>query len=125
MADQMIGTCQCPPDVRVGSHLNSVVVPIPSHMESYSVARVTAGLSSTVGIDRCILEEIQDLWAKGIRTYGSCCGHNHSPSMVNVHADDDVAMLSMGYVRWPDLLERQLYPHTFYLKSTQRLNDEV
>lgn len=31
-----------------------------------------------VGIDRCIAEEIKELWKSGIRTIASCCGHNKS-----------------------------------------------
>lgn len=112
----MTRACNCGPDVTLGSYANAVAVPIPPHMESYRVNRIAAGLSGFVCIDRCILREIQELWAEGIRTYGSCCGHNTGPSMVNVHADDDEAMLGMGYVRWPHVPEGGC-PNTFYLKS--------
>jgi hypothetical protein len=51
-----------------------------------------------VGIDRCIMDEIKYLWSKGIRTYGSCCGHGKLVPMVNVHDDDIDKMVEMGYI---------------------------
>lgn len=107
--------CACGPDVIVGNYKNQVEVPIPSHMPDYRDARVAAGLSGTVCIDRCILLEIESLWAFGIRTYGSCCGHNTSASMVNVHSDDDRKMLSLGYTRSPHV--EGCWPNTFHLKT--------
>lgn len=51
-----------------------------------------------VYIDRCIVDEIKYLWSKGVRTYGSCCGHGNKPPMVNVHNDDLGKMSGLGYV---------------------------
>lgn len=51
-----------------------------------------------VMIDRCIVDEIKFLWSKGIRTYGSCCGHGKMVPMVNVHEDDMPVMLELGYI---------------------------
>ena len=52
----------------------------------------------TIGIDRCVLKEIQYLWSIGIRTYGSCCGHGIKVAMVNVHTDDMQRMIQMDYI---------------------------
>ena len=40
-----------------------------------------------IHIDSCIADRLVDAWAQGVRTLGSCCGHNvHAPSVV---LDDD------------------------------------
>jgi hypothetical protein len=37
----------------------------------------------SICLDACIADEIQYLWAKGIETLGSCCGHNRErPSVI-------------------------------------------
>lgn len=75
-----------------------ITLPIPPHMQSYREAREEAGLTPLISIDPCIVDEIQELWSKGIVTYGSCCGHNLFNSMVNVREDQSGLMLEMGYV---------------------------
>lgn len=91
-----------------------ITVPIPPHMESYRIARERAGLLPLVSIDPCIFNEIKSLWAMGIVTYGSCCGHNLVESMVNVDDKDIQLMLDMGYVQNHTDPERK---DTFKLKS--------
>lgn len=96
--------CQCV-NVEMGSHKAGVPVEIPPHMESYRKARVAAGLSDFITVDRCILPEVQHLWSLGIRTMGSCCGHRtHQPS-ISVHADDEVRMFKLGYEVIPPFRE--------------------
>lgn len=37
----------------------------------------------TIAIDRCIADVVQALWAEGLTTLGSCCGHGKvAPSLV-------------------------------------------
>lgn len=108
--------CNCGPDVKIQEYQNQEAVPIPEHMAGYREARLSAGLTPRIAIDRCALPEIRALWEKGIRTYGSCCGHNVAPSMVNVHEDDDAVMVALGYTRWPNIPEG-FCRQTFYLKS--------
>ncbi|MCK9273343.1 hypothetical protein M0P65_07445 [Candidatus Gracilibacteria bacterium] len=67
-------------------------------MSKYKESRIKNGLSDKVSIDPCIIEEIKELWNKGIITYGSCCGHNLYESFVNVDESNIEQMLSMGYV---------------------------
>lgn len=110
--------CSCS-GVEVGSHAASIVVDVPEHMADYRESRMKAGLAGTIWVDSCALPEIRSLWAKGIRTYGSCCGHNAHPSMVNVHEDDAGKMEQMGYKVWP-ILFPTAWPHTYYLKSVGR-----
>ena len=51
-----------------------------------------------VDIDRCIHKEILDLWAKGIKTGGCCCGHGYLVAMVNVYEEDMQKMTDMDYI---------------------------
>lgn len=81
------------------NHAQRIRVKIPSHMKSYKQARLKDGLSDLICIDPCIFNEIQSLWALGIITYGSCCGHNIVESMVNVHDNDVQLMLELGYIQ--------------------------
>lgn len=74
-----------------------VVVGIPEHMAVYRDARLSLGLSDTVCIDPCIVDEIQQIWSLGITTYGCCCGHNKFPSFVNVDDKDIKTMIDLGY----------------------------
>ncbi|WP_347219295.1 hypothetical protein, partial [Chryseobacterium sp.] len=39
---------------------------IPDHMKEYSAARERNGQSPTVCIDPCIVDEVKELWNKGI-----------------------------------------------------------
>ena len=106
--------CACGPDVTMGGYENQEMVPIPPHMDDYRKARVAAGLSPSVCIDRCILAELEELWALGVRTYGSCCGHNLQPSMVNVHPSDAEVMWALGYARY---VVTDCDPNMFNLKT--------
>ena len=90
--------CSCV-DVDVGSYDNQVMLPIPAHMKKYERARVKAGLSPSVCIDRCILPQVQTLWAKGVKTSGCCCGHGKIGfSYISVLDSADAnKMESLGY----------------------------
>lgn len=74
-----------------------IVLNIPKHMESYKQYKLKNGLSSTICIDPCIVDEIKYLWSLGVTTYGCCCGHNILDSMVNVDEKDIVLMLTLSY----------------------------
>lgn len=79
--------CDCH-NVELGSYDNQVVLKAPvwsSH--------------ETICVDTCVSKEICQLWEMGIITYGCCCGHNVTESMVNVDDKDIDKMLSMGYVQ--------------------------
>lgn len=83
--------------VEFGTYGNQIKVDIPLHMAEYAAARLSGGLSGTIGIDACILDEIQSLWSEGIVTYGSCCGHNKSNPMVNVSPESISVMKRLEY----------------------------
>lgn len=109
--------CACV-DVEFQSYDAEVAVDAPPHMLDYRDNKVAAGLSPKIMIDACALPEIRELWGHRIRTYGSCCGHNKGPSMVNVHEDDAQKMDSMGYKLWPYIEGR--CKSTYYLNSVGR-----
>lgn len=56
-------------------------------------------LRANVAIDVCLVEEIFELWKKGIVTTGCCCGHNNKkrPSYIGVREDFIDAMRKLGY----------------------------
>lgn len=41
----------------------------------------------TIAVDACIAPAIEYLWKQGVRTFGSCCGHNTRPPSVIVHEE--------------------------------------
>ena len=55
-----------------------------------------------VCIDACIANTISTLWNKGIRTGGSCCGHNHdNPSVIleQDNATEDIVLAALQAIR--------------------------
>jgi len=82
----------------IGSYECQVILDIPVHMEQYKINRVKAGLSDKICIDKCIVDKIEELWSKGIITYGCCCGHGEQESMVNVDEKNIQQMIDMGYI---------------------------
>lgn len=54
----------------------------------------------TVFVDKCMVEEIRYLRAKGIRTLNCCCGHDgKAEPFIIVNEGDECRMLNMGYER--------------------------
>lgn len=48
-------------------------------------------------VDACLADEITELWKKGIRTMGCCCGHGRYLGMIQVLPEDAPKMLALGY----------------------------
>lgn len=97
--------CTCR-NVDFGTYEAAEVVDIPAHMADYRRARARDGLGPRIVVDRCILPEIRWLWSWGVRTYGSCCGHQKLPPMVCVHDDDAPLMRSLGYHNYAKMPDR-------------------
>lgn len=53
------------------------------------------------GIDRCILPDVTRLWALGIRTIESCCGHGRASGYIAVRPEHDDRMVALGFARDP------------------------
>ena len=62
----------------------------------------------TVAVDICLVQEVVELWFKGIRTTGCCCGHNHGDDYpyIGVVEEDIQKMKDMDYKVRPN----HLYP---------------
>lgn len=76
---------------------------IPDTCENLScTASAIALLGDTISritcLDRCIVPELQMLWAKGIETVCSCCGHgDDNEAYIRVKSEYVPLMLKMGY----------------------------
>lgn len=66
----------------VGEHKCDLIIDLPDHMGDYREARVKAGLSPQICIDKCLENDIKRLWKLGYRTVNSCCGHGKSNSTI-------------------------------------------
>ncbi|MCK5643583.1 MAG: hypothetical protein KAJ19_22480, partial [Gammaproteobacteria bacterium] len=72
------------------------------------------GLSGIIMVDPCIVDEIKHLWSQGIKTYGSCCGHNKFDPNVAIEITDVPEMKALGYTRTKEYPNR---PDIFKLKQ--------
>lgn len=107
--------CNCKPNLTEAERYSQQIVIFPPFPD-YVKKRQDAGLSGSVCIDPCILDEIIQLWAKGIITHGCCCGHNNPEWHSFVNVDDNCIdkMIAMGYVQYHHDPTRE---DTFRLKS--------
>lgn len=78
--------CNCI-DIEIGSYSNQILVNSPTHMPK----------ENGYCIDRCIADEIMQLWEKGITTTGCCCGHNLNDGFIGVIDSDIPKMKELGY----------------------------
>ena len=53
-----------------------------------------------IGVDKCLIPEIQSLWLRGITTVGCCCGHDGAADpYIQVDQFDSEKMEELGYTR--------------------------
>lgn len=51
-----------------------------------------------VAVDKCLIKEVIELWEKGIRTTGCCCGHGDiDNAYIGVNFEDIPKMKKLGY----------------------------
>lgn len=53
-----------------------------------------------VQVDECLANEIEELWSKGIKTCGCCCGHGFTLGFIEVTNDCIEDMEKLGYVHY-------------------------
>lgn len=54
--------------------------------------------NNEINIDECLVDEIKNLWNKGVHTIGCCCGHQDTlPKHIMVERTDYKKMLDLGY----------------------------
>lgn len=61
--------------------------------------------NGAIEIDDCLVDEIKDLWSKGIHTLGCCCGHSENVGFIQVERTDFQKMLDLGYKWYHDYPE--------------------
>lgn len=86
--------CNCK-NVKMGSYSNSTVLVYPDWFDSKHFIR-------TADIDNCLVEEIKNLWNKGIQTTACCCGHNIAPAVISVIPEHIKKMDKLGYENFCD-----------------------
>jgi hypothetical protein len=89
--------CRCV-NVAMGSYDNQVVMWTPW--------RRSDGKHYAACIDACIAHEIASLWALGIKTRNSCCGHGQTGGLIAVYDESIPAMLDLGYLVDPNYVDR-------------------
>jgi hypothetical protein len=85
--------CDCGPEVRVSEYQNQSVQTPPWWWST----KFSREQNSDICIDNCLVDEIKDLWSKGIVTTGNCCGHNHCFPYIGVIEEHIWIMKSLGY----------------------------
>lgn len=78
--------CKCK-NIKVGSYDNQVTLLNPF-------------TGKYICVDRCLMDEICDLWNNGIETTGCCCGHNTVTPMINTKQECHEGMVELGYKFW-------------------------
>jgi hypothetical protein len=58
---------------------------------------VTTPAGKIVGIDRCLLNDVRKLWADGIETIESCCGHGQTAGYIAVPLAHHATMTAQGW----------------------------
>lgn len=54
--------------------------------------------NNEIEVDDCIVDEIKELWEKGIHTCSCCCGHNNEfLAHIMVQEIDEGKMINLGY----------------------------
>ena len=72
----------------------------PGTYRCQEVAFTCDSCGHTVFVDKCMVDEIRYLRAKGIRTLNCCCGHGEKAEpFIIVNEGDERRMLNMGYER--------------------------
>lgn len=76
--------CMCK-NIGMGSYENQISIKPPF-------------VGHSIGIDKCIAEEVQYLWSLGIKTTGCCCGHNKVQGCIGVYDEHIPKMKALGYI---------------------------
>lgn len=88
--------CNCK-NIKVGSYNNQIELDPPIHMFPLRNCLGEIKKYQTICVDKCISNEIIDLWKCGITTIGCCCGHNEIHGYIQVAEKDKSKMIEIGY----------------------------
>ncbi len=108
----------------LGNYEYMIALPIPEHMKEINGGFYTS--KTHVYIDLCLVEEIQNLWSKGIHTFGCCCGHGKQNGSVLVPKKQESEMLSMGYIENKLLRQKKPnHPCIDFITKTEHSEKEI
>ena len=65
--------------------------------ENFIKYNCSDGNKNAIQVDICLANEIKDLWDKGIRTTGCCCGHGLELGFIQVTDECISKMEELGY----------------------------
>jgi len=92
--------CECI-HASMATYENTIILGYYPVMREYRANRAKAGLPENgITVDRCLANEIIELWEAGVRTFGCCCGHNRSQAFINVGEEDFQKALALGYEKY-------------------------
>jgi hypothetical protein len=80
--DAAAATCSCHSANNTTGTTPAVVVPVPGSPSGKQAA-----------LDACIADVVQDLWKLGVRTAGSCCGHNDQPPSIAMEGGQNMRVV--------------------------------
>lgn len=78
--------CKCK-NIDIGSYKNQVTL-------------INWWNGNYVCVDKCLMDEILELWDEQIQTTGCCCGHNKAIPYINTLETDFEKMIELGYRWW-------------------------
>lgn len=97
--------CNCK-NVDIGTFANQIKIDHPN-------------LLHPVYVDACIADEVIELLSKGVKTVGSCCGHNKTVPSIVVAPESVHVMEALGYRHMlnPAILTGLYSKTAFYSKT--------
>lgn len=78
--------CNCR-NVEIGGYANQVTL-------------VNWWNANYICIDKCLMDEILELWDNSVQTNGCCCGHNKATPYIGVIPIHHEKMIELGYEFW-------------------------
>src|SRR3990167_2157209 len=86
-----VSRCTCV-NIKIGSYANQETRLLP-----FATPRWPTAGTKLVGIDRCCLADVEAMWARGIETVESCCGHGVTSGYVLVTPEHVDVRRAVGY----------------------------
>ncbi len=108
--------CDCD-NIEIGSYDNTIILGYYPCMREYRDSRMSKGFPPNgIAVDKCIANDVISLWQLGIRTFGSCCGHNKTQPYIDIHEEDFEQAVFYGWESIKDA-NFSVYPKLYYVKS--------
>ncbi len=69
-------------------------------LENFIPCNCVEGYKTAITVDKCLADEIEELWSMGIRTTSCCCGHGVALGFIEVVKEDIPKMEELGYTHY-------------------------